>query len=213
MTYLLNTAQRVIAVHDLHKELDCDLMSRRFNELSFRQNINNMVSNDMNFFDADYLKTHKKFIETSCKSYLANTIISPDMFDQLYITLSWANKTEQNQSHHEHIHPFSVVSGIIFLEDNEDNFKLNIEGYLPDIPYFTPKNKTWVNIRQLCKNAGIDVTTHLKHHMILFLSNTYHFVEQVKSDKPRKTVSFNTFWKGHVGIPNNPLGSYYFRNT
>lgn len=213
MMYLLNTAQKFIAVLDLRNQFDCDLMNQRFDELSFRQNVQNKISNDMDFFEADYLIPHKKFIENECQSYLTNTIISQDMFDQLYITLSWGNITEQNQSHHEHVHPFSVVSGVIFLEDSEDNFKLNLEGYLPDIPYFVPKNKSWVNIGQLCRDTGIDTPANLKHHMILFLSNTYHFVEQVTTTNIRKTVSFNTFWRGHVGLPNNPLGSYHFSDT
>ena len=52
---------------------------------------------------------------------------------------------------------------------------------------------------------------NLKNHMVLFLSNSSHFVEPLTSDSlPRKSISFNTFWKGMVGVKEEALGSHVF---
>ena len=39
--------------------------------------------------------------------------------------------------------------------------------------------------------------------IILFPSNLEHFVEKVTTDKPRISLSFNTFIKGELGGTNN----------
>jgi hypothetical protein len=45
----------------------------------------------------------------------------------------------------------------------------------------------------------------------LFLSNSSHFVEPLTTDSlPRKSISFNTFWKGMVGVKEEALGSHVF---
>ena len=45
-------------------------------------------------------------------------------FEDLQITESWANKSVKGEEHHIHHHPFSVVSGVMFLNDTPDNLNL-----------------------------------------------------------------------------------------
>ena len=52
---------------------------------------------------------------------------------------------------------------------------------------------------------------NLVYHLVLFLSNVGHSVGELPDDaKPRRSISFNTFWKGLVGFENNPLGNKIF---
>jgi hypothetical protein len=58
-------------------------------------------------------------------------------------------------------------------------------------------------------NPAID--NNLKNHLILFLSNLKHHVTPTPiGSTPRKSISFNTFWKGMIGKKDNPLGSLSF---
>ena len=129
------------------------------------------------------------------------------------MTYSWGNITEPGHSHHDHVHPFSIVSGVIYLDDNPTNANLYVEAYMPDIPYFITKNKSYVALKQLLVDNNIDPNSvnNLKNHMVLFLSNSAHFVEQTAEDaSSRRSISFNTFWKGLTGVRQESLGSLVF---
>jgi hypothetical protein len=55
---------------------------------------------------------------------LFRTIICPKNNIELYITQSWLNYTEENQYHHRHEHPNSVVSGVLYFDsDKKDMIK------------------------------------------------------------------------------------------
>jgi len=134
------------------------------------------------------------------------------MYDDLVMTNSWANITEPGHEHHEHIHPFSVVSGVIYLDDNPSNTNLFVESFIPDVPYFLPTQRNYANVGALLHDAQIDPASknNLKHYMVLFLSNSHHYVGKVDDGLPnRRSISFNTFWKGHVGSKED-LGSHTF---
>jgi hypothetical protein len=47
--------------------------------------------------------------------------------------------------------------------------------------------------------------------MVLFLSNSSHFVEKTTVDMDRRSISFNTFWKGLTGVKEEQLGSIDFK--
>ena len=116
-------------------------------------------------------------------------------------------------SHHDHVHPFSIVSGVLYLDNNPSNLNLYIESFMPEIPYFITKNKSFVSLKSLLNDINTNPSEHnnLKNHMVLFLSNSSHFVEPVSNESlPRKSISFNTFWKGSVGVKDEALGSHVF---
>ena len=213
MIYLFNTAQKMTFVRDLSKNLDCSLFDKYFNELSWKDNVNNSVSVEMDFLSHPHFSSHKTYLENECKNFLISNFIKEELFNGLQITNSWGNITKGGESHHEHTHPFSVVSGVIFLDNNEDNLNLDIEGYVAEIPYFIPNNRPYVSLKRLFDEAGVGPESHnnLKYHLVLFLSNFHHKVNSISKDRPpRRSIAFNTFWKGRVGLNNEPLGSYTF---
>lgn len=213
MKSLFNLAQKLISIQDLSHAIDFNLVNQEFNKLHWKNNIENTVSVEMNFFDKDLFIDAKNYIETECETFINTTLAIKDFYERLKMTNSWGNVTDPGKGHHDHMHPFSIVSGVIFLDNHPDNVNLYIEGYTQEIPYFIPHNKSYVGLKHLLADLNIDPAQHnnLKNHMVLFLSNCHHFVEKTDGNGlPRKTIAFNTFWDGNVGIKQESLGSYKF---
>jgi hypothetical protein len=156
------------------------------------------------------LKTDKKILEEHSKIFLNLNFGIDHLYEDLTMTTSWANKTEPKRGHHPHVHSFSIVTGVLFLEDNPSNLNLNIQVQLPTIPHFMLLD---TNYKALSDVVDKDKpNNYLGQHLVLFLSNSYHYVSPVPVYcGDRKTVSFNTFWKGKVG--NVPLGIMDFNKV
>jgi uncharacterized protein (TIGR02466 family) len=112
---------------------------------------------------------------------------------KLKIHLSWMNFNPKGTSHHKHIHPNSIVSGVFYIRTNEksgnfhvhrDDFKsrmirdriTNYNDFNYDFYYFTPK----------------------PYDLYLFPSNLSHSVMPNESDETRVSLSFNTFYEGEI---------------
>ena len=100
-------------------------------ELNFvKKTKNNIIVNRGNSFskNTDILNEKlftnlKKELDLMIKEYFYDMLnvskhISP------FITQSWLNFTEKNQHHHEHHHPNSIVSGVIYLNADEQKDKI-----------------------------------------------------------------------------------------
>lgn len=213
MDRIFNISQKFILVKDLSQEVNFDLINDEFNKLTFKENIDNKISEEMNFFDKDFLSGAKNTIIKNCENYLNDTLNLKPFYQGLRMTNSWGNVTHPGHGHHDHVHPFSVVSGVIFLDNNPTNLNLFIEAYMPQVPYFITKNKSYVSLRDLLSDQGIssEEVNNLQNHLILFLSNSSHFVNKTQnSDQLRRSISFNTFWTGLTGVSAESLGSYTF---
>jgi hypothetical protein len=213
MDMLFNTASKYILVKDMTTVLDFEPINNEFDKLSFKDNKSNKISIEMNLFDKDIFKETKQLILDDCKQYLNHTANLNHFYDDLIMTNSWGNLTDPEHSHHDHVHPFSIVSGVLYLDNNPSNLNLCIESFMPEIPYFITKNKSFVSLKSLLSDINTNPSEHnnLKNHMVLFLSNSSHFVEPLTTDSlPRKSISFNTFWKGMVGVKEEALGSHVF---
>ena len=213
MEMLFNAASKYILVKDMSDVLDFDLINKEFDTLAYKDNIANKVSIEMNLFDREVFTDIKKVILEDCKQYLNHTANMSHFYDDLVMTNSWGNITDPGQSHHDHVHPFSIVSGVMYLDNNPSNLNLYVESFMPEIPYFITKNKSFVSLKSLLSDIQANPEEHnnLKNHMVLFLSNSSHFVEPISTESmPRKSIAFNTFWKGLVGIKDEALGSHVF---
>ena len=190
--------------------IDFNLINSEFNLLEFRENVTNDISADLNLFDKDIFKNIKRSLEQECEGFLKNAYMVTE-FDQLTMTQSWGNITKQGDAHHMHLHPFSIVSAVIFLDDNPNNYNLHLGAHVEQIPHYIEQPTYHVPLRNLVQSIGVDTTsTNLKNHLVLFLSNTSHFVKTVEGDIPRRSVAFNTFWQGITGPKDHVLGSYTF---
>jgi hypothetical protein len=212
MNTLINIAQRFIYVKDISTALNWSLIEKQYESTNWNHNVENHISANYDFFDRDILVVEKSMLESEVRHYLNASMGLKGYYENIKITESWANLTEPGQGHHDHMHPFSVVSGTLFLDDNPDNLNLFIETHTPDLPFFLPKNKTYVDLKTLLPDIGVDPaqTNNLKHHLVLFLSNWHHNVAPVPEGNPnRRTIAFNTMWSGRVGTGQNLAGMVF----
>ena len=117
---------------------------------------------------------------------------------EIYITESWVNKTEKGQSHHKHWHPNSVLSGVVYLDCDEGSGAIKFKTSHYDMIEYAVDQSNIYNSRSMAilPRPG---------DVIIFPSSVEHEVEIYVGDKPRYSLSFNTFIKGNIN--NTPLMS------
>ena len=156
------------------------------------KNSGNINTKDNYILNRKEFKNVKKFLDQCCQDYFEK-IISPKNNIELYITQSWLNYTEENQYHHQHSHPNSVVSGVLYFDCDKENDKIlfsSNKGYQqikPEIKDFNIWNsETW----WFALETG---------QLVMFPSSTTHQVETKKGNNTRISLAFNTFYKGTLG--------------
>ena len=150
---------------------------------------NNYILNEKPFANI------KKELDLRVQDYF-DKVISPSNNITPYITQSWLNYTETNQYHHKHAHPNSLVSGVFYINCDEEHDK---------IKFF---NDTYKTIKPEVKDYNIwnseswwfSVKTG---DVILFPSSLTHMVETKQGDNTRISLAFNVFIKGTVGNNKN----------
>jgi hypothetical protein len=213
---ILSPAQELIYIKDMTDIIDFKSINKEFNNEKFIKNEFNEISLKLDFFDNKKFQNIKKALELECKNYLNDCYDIKDLYDDITITNSWCNITNPKQSHHKHSHPLSVVSGVIFLDNNINNLNLNfnLKNKSSQIPYFLKQDvEADLSLKTILEMSHLDSKNHnnLKNYLILFLSNLPHFVTPTPINAiPRKSISFNTFWKGMVGNKNQALSSLSF---
>lgn len=127
-----------------------------------------------------------------CVDVYLKSVIMPSQDCSIYITQSWLNYTEQNQSHHTHTHPNSLISGVLYLDADDENDNITFyrdRGFTIDFEV--------IQRNQLNSDAWtIPVKTG---RLFLFPSNLPHSVKIKEGSNKRVSLAFNTFVKGHLG--------------
>ena len=157
------------------------------------QNKGNINTKDNYILNRKEFKNIKKFLDKHCKDYL-ETIICPKDNIELYITQSWLNYTEKDQYHHQHSHPNSVVSGVLYFDSDKENDKILFSntGYKQIVPTIDDtKFNLW--------NSATWFFPVETGDLFMFPSSTTHQVETKQGSNTRISLSFNTFYKGTVG--------------
>ena len=156
------------------------------------KNQGNINTKDSYILNRKEFKNIKKYLDKCCKDYL-DTVICPKNNIELYITQSWLNYTETNQFHHQHQHPNSVISGVLYFDSNIKNDKILFshptvyQQIKPEVDKFNLWNSTtWF----------FPVETG---NLFMFPSSTTHQVETKQGNNTRISLAFNTFYKGSVG--------------
>ena len=165
-----------------------------FANLEMVHNTGNSMSRDDAILESEALAGLKKFIEGEIVSYKRGLLRMGD-HNEIYITQSWINVAGHGQFHPRHKHPNSVISGVLFLDDNADRslppirFHRTLEMFPLEFEYdeLTDFNAT-------CRTFDPD-----QGMLILFPSLLEHDVEANPSQKPRTSLSFNTYVRGAVG--------------
>jgi uncharacterized protein (TIGR02466 family) len=160
-------------------------------KLDVYKNDGNTTSNDNYILNHKTFKNLKEDLDLKIKDYFEK-IISPTDAITPYITQSWLNFTETSQYHHKHAHPNSLVSGVFYINCDEqfDKIKFFNETYKT----IKPDVKEW-NIW----NAESWWFTVKTGDIILFPSSLTHMVETTEGTNTRISLAFNVFIKGMIG--------------
>jgi len=156
----------------------------------------NHLSNNSRVLENDCMKNIKSFLEDKLYDYTKNILKIEQNF---YITQTWFTKNFPGESHGEHVHNNSIVSGVlyasaelnggklIFYNDNHNN---SITKQYPFEYSYSQCNS--YNI----KKCWFEVKTGT---LILFPSWLKHSVSVNESDKIRYCIGFNSFVRGEFG--------------
>jgi len=149
----------------------------------------NRQSEDTFVLDKPELANIRAFIEAKLHKFVTEILASSD---KLVITQSWLNKNKKGESHHEHVHPNSMVSGVWYPQIHES---------LPPIQ-FRNRGQRDVSLQTEKYNTFNSATFMLpmkRGELILFPSNLSHSVPVNNSEEERISLSFNSWPKGSMG--------------
>jgi len=181
-------------------KLDRELTSK---ELSFIDNTKldtynnegNKTSNENYILNNEEFKSLKEELNARVQDYF-DKVISPSNNITPYITQSWLNYTETNQYHHKHQHPNSLISGVFYINCNEEHDKIKF--FNDKYSTIKPEVKDW-NIW----NSDTWWFSVKTGDVILFPSSLTHMVETKQGTNTRISLAFNVFIKGTVGNNKN----------
>lgn len=207
-TILPLTPSPVILVKNLRELLDWNSINKELIKQRWTNDGNYQIT-PKNFLEN--LPEIKKILVTEAKEFIQNTAAINFNFN-IKITNSWVNKINTGDQHPWHTHPFSVVSGVLFLDNHPENsnlfFKKDLDFLVP--PYSLLETNYTVSLNDLIENYSED--KDLQYHLVLFYSNINHCVPVLSTlNLERKTLSFNSFWKGRVDFGTD-LNSFDFDN-
>ena len=159
-------------------------------KINFEDNVFNDKSNLRLNNIENFSKIHEWLQE--CVNTVFFDLKLPKTFKKITITESWANKTGKNESHHEHYHPNSYLSGVLFLTDNPSMYTV-----------FNNKN-IWYSDDFLFENYKNDMDDGFSPYnqfnqkteagtLILFPSKLRHFVTNNLDESEKYSIAFNSY--------------------
>lgn len=163
-----------------------------------------------NLVDRKEFRKLKKWFNKCLRECLGDLNTNQHVSD-VKVCLMWGNKSNYNQWHHTHTHPQSILSGILYLTDNDSrtwfsirniwtNFSNNTEEKWPrNFPsVFAGEDK--ISKSTLYANNDVIHKEQTKSgHLLIFPSHLIHSVDENLSEHSRYSVSFNSFFSGQVG--------------
>ena len=156
------------------------------------KNVGNNSSSNNYILNNTELKNLKQELDEIVKDYFKK-IISIDEKASPYITQSWLNWTSENEFHHRHSHSNSIVSGVLYIDVDEKQDKINFFKDENSQIYIREKEPNIFNTN----NVSLVVKNGL---IVLFPSYLNHAVDVKQGNNVRISLAFNTFVKGIIGL-------------
>ena len=147
--------------------------------------------NQRGFVELDEFKLLNNWLEECFSNVVEDLNWDSFPSKRLKITQSWLNRSITGESHHLHSHSFSILSGILFLSDNAST------------QFFIPSIYSLPNILSQKKDQEITIKHHYKGQkgeLIIFPSSLVHCVGPNMHQKPRISLSINTWPFGDIGF-------------
>jgi len=149
----------------------------------------NYRSDDSYLLRDEKFKNIKNFLGEAVNKFTTNVLNSKQ---RLIITQCWANRNPKGSRHHEHVHPNSIVSGVMYFQINEKLPPISFSKERQDSMKLDPEKYNIMNSETFmlpCKPG----------ELILFPSSLKHSVPINNSEEDRISVSFNTFCIDAIG--------------
>lgn len=162
--------------------------------LDMVRNVGNTMSRDDRVLDASPLARLRTFVDQQI-SVFVHDLWRIRRGLEVHVTQSWVNRTGPGQFHARHRHPNSIVSGVLFLDDDPEEQLPPIAFHRPGEPF--PLQLDYAELNEL--NASARTFEMARGRMILFPSLLEHDVGPNETDRIRSTLSFNTFVRGVAG--------------
>ena len=164
-----------------------------FANLEMIDNVGNTMSRKDRVLDDAELSNLKRFIDQNLFNYKKNLLHIRDD-NEIYITQSWVNRSHPDQFHPKHRHQNSVISGVMYLDDEDDD--------LPPIRFHRmhelyPVEFSYDELNEF--NASCRTFAPARGMLVLFPSLLEHDVETNRTQRIRTSLSFNTYVRGVVG--------------
>jgi len=159
--------------------------------ISYReqQQNGNFRSDDSYLLRNEEFKNIKTFLGEAVNKFTTNVLQSKQ---RLVITQCWANRNPKGSKHHEHVHPNSIVSGVMYFQINEKLPPISFSKDRQDGMKLNPEKYNHMNSETFmlpCKPG----------ELILFPSSLKHSVPTNQGEEDRISVSFNTFCIDAIG--------------
>ena len=153
--------------------------------ISYReqQQNGNFRSDDSYLLRNEEFKNIKNFLIEAVDKFTTNVLNTKQ---RLVITQCWANRNPKGSQHHEHVHPNSIISGVMYFQINEKLPPIQFAKTNQDAMKLDPEKYNHVNSESFmlpCKPG----------ELILFPSSLKHSVPINQGDEDRISISFNTF--------------------
>ena len=163
-------------------------------DLEMINNDGNSMSKDDKILDNQPLSTLREFIDKNLFIYKKELLRIKDE-NEIFITQSWINRSAVGDYHPPHKHPNSIISGVLFLNDNSDDDLPSIRFHrshemFPLALSFDELTDFNADSKEFAPQEGM---------LILFPSLLKHEVGKNESGRERSSLSFNTFVRGTVG--------------
>ena len=159
--------------------------------ISYRkqQGNGNFRSDDSYLLRKEEFKDIKNFLKESVDRFTTNVINTKQ---RLVITQCWANRNPKGSKHHEHVHPNSIISGVMYFQINEKLPPISFSKERQDGVKLDPIKYNHMNSESFmlpCKTG----------ELILFPSSLKHSVPINQGEEDRISISFNTFCIDAIG--------------
>ena len=149
----------------------------------------NYRSDDSYLLRNEKFKDIKNFLGEAINKFTTNVLNTKQ---RLVITQCWANRNPKGSKHHEHVHPNSIVSGVMYFQINEKLPPISFTKDRQDGMKLNPEKYNHMNSETFmlpCKPG----------ELILFPSSLRHSVPTNHGEEDRISVSFNTFCIDAIG--------------
>ena len=179
--------------------MHCDLFPTRiyveqnFLEQEEFDKIKLLVKKDKEYLDVpDFAKKVAMHMETICD----DLGVDFQSYDSIQVTETWGNVLNKGDGHPVHTHSNHVFSGVFYLTDGNPTIFMDPR---PAADCFSLNYKKDVQ----CFYGARAAAPAVPNTLVIFPSWLGHLVTPNKTEKVRKSISFNIILRGQYGQPNS----------